>query len=434
MQLRWRNAVMYGGKYFQNCAWKAFNAVKYKGESLRLLINKSETGGRDLGEPAVYGNIAKGTTELDEAVRKARVLAADDISMSEEFEEDWKALLKDAASYFSAALFDRQAVKLVLDQVNVYNPRDHFQRHHDTPRDGVFGTAVLTTTYERIGRFFMEKHGALKLSELKRLKKEVLASDEEEFSVDSGFVAFYGNTPHEVTPSAYHRVSFVFKIMRDLSSSVGPSWRSIEREIVERYLNRAERLNTYPDPASFVKKYIDPCMQTNKKLGFLLQERYSPRALGIWRKADVPLGLIIDYIQQNALYQVELVGVQIIATQDEDTICDEEDNELPPKMIVKRLSKEDYDAAYDECVEKVFKEERNKDGVPSNAWERMHVWKDVKPRYKSPMHIPFLTAERLNPDYEQVKPSVEWAGNCSEPYQFHAMYYSTAVILSVIEE
>jgi len=338
------------------------------------------------GTPAPFGDLTTMETVIDPTVRTALEL---------EFSVDLIGHLKKMVSNdIKSKLNNNNEIDLVPHKINVYHKGSFFKPHVDTPiADNMIGTLVLTfpTRYEG-GDLIIKQKNSSRVFNYNDLDR-----------TDLGWVAFYGDCVHEVTPvTSGVRVTFTFYIMNKKDEKV----REYDTTQIDGHMEKI---------ISYLKQYKD---QGNEYLGLFTQQRYTMNGTNKLKGIDED---VYRYLQNadasNILKKHMIPEVANIIRGYNLSI----DIQVMPVLVYYNRSS-DYDD-YNEkdskiiaCTEKDFNyvqgmiKEKPDHGLPSNIQfiGKMFSGKKIK------------SAE---------EPYIEHTGNQSQPYSYNGIYLSAVMIL-----
>ena len=156
-----------------------------------------------------YGDMRSLETKVDSEVRNAREIPASEFDVKPEF-------LVKIQKLWGRHFLPRN-VRAVPYKIHLYGPGGHFKSHRDTPETNLVGTFLVglgdTTTSE--GNF--------------RIADETLKAER------GCWVAFYPDTPHEITKlEDGHRAVIAFKIFRVADNEPEVTLESRVKEILDQ--------------------------------------------------------------------------------------------------------------------------------------------------------------------------------------------------------
>jgi hypothetical protein len=433
--------------------------VAYRGKPLaEMLEAKSRrmhpkpTFWAGLGDAAPFGDLTKGTTEVNTAVRDARVLAAQDITWHHKPEvAAWQ--LQRVADYVSVTMYNGRPVELVLDQCNVYPPGGHFAPHQDTPRKDTIGTLVIVLGMPGYGGNWnhipegagLQIHGAQPRAF--EMTPRESSGTSRTVTVRKGIVAFYGDVKHEVLPCKFVRASLTFRIVPAKQSETPVmrprTFEALSADILRRIQEfhqygaamrnaraRAflEALRKVRETAAFTEAAAQkagiPKSHRLRGIGALLSEKYAVhelRALASpFRNDDATIGRVVELLGAEAQYQDLGVRVRIVPVLVDYHRRGEYDESMSTRWSeVFLLDDAEFDALWQQAYKKV-----TGNGVSKTLEDP-----------ETDGLFAFVEPHSIHPDsivHEVEQEGAEWTGNHAEPDIYHCVYHNAAVLFEFV--
>jgi len=342
------------------------------------------------GIPASFGDLDHMETVINPLVRTALEL---------KFTSDMKHFNSNIIEEIKKKLNNNNDIELIPHKVNIYHKGGFFKHHVDTPiSDNMLGTLVITYPSKYKGGDLIIQHGTNKNRfNYDNLKPNYL-----------GWVAFYGNCVHEVTPvTSGLRITFTFYIMNKKNEKV-------EFELSKKFQNYMNHIENY------IKQYRD---QGNQYLGIFTQHRYTMNGVNQLKGVDE---LFYNYIKnldckQDLSKYLSTDVVKLINNY--NTVVD---IKIYPVLVY--YHHEHFDGSDEErtasvviCTENDFNYFQNKLG-------------SKKQEYNLPNNIPFigklLTGKELKSSSQSY---CEYTGNEAQPYQYNGIYLSAVMVLKLFD-
>lgn len=343
------------------------------------------------GTPAPFGDLNTMTTVHNPDVRTALELP---FTMSNNDIENLKYYINYRISY---GLNDGKDFDLIPHKANMYSTGCFFKPHVDTPiADNMLGTLVITmsTKYEG-GDLVIQHNGITKTYNYNDLGKGYL-----------GFVGFYGNCVHEVTPiTKGRRVTFTFYIMNKGKGVI------YNDELITKKMDE-------------LREYIELYSQLGKKsIGFFTNHKYTMNGVEHLKGIDQDVYKYFQSVSSDLDKHLPKDVANIVKSYSLDI----EIQMLP--VLIYYYKSEDYSyPEYNEyrstvvaCTEEDFNYIQGKTKSP--------------PEHNLPSYTVFVGNSYQGQKKEiesQTQDYVEYTGNESQPYNYNGIYVSAVMVLKFL--
>lgn len=298
----------------------AFVGATGNGHTVRIYVNGEPLDVDKHTTPSGFGDLRAGETRVDPDVRLASEVSA---GVTLEWAEP--TTLDGIAAEVHARLFPTTHVRLRFYKINVYGPGGKFQRHKDTPREGVLGTVVVIAD-QSVSAF---EGGDLWLHSPGYSDPVCAGQDDEGFLT---FAAFYSDVVHEVEEVASGtRISLTFDVVKD---DTAPTSRP------RPYVGSVDD-NTLTNTTWSVSSAFLANIRRRKRVGVFCANEYSYAEIdaGLRKGADVELERVL---RDAGCVEVTLTPVIIRAQAEVDP---EDGKILNDKGRVYRLAQDDLQRA-----------------------------------------------------------------------------------------